>query len=142
MARPSAAALSTLTPVLDRRPKPPAELNEKQAETWMAAVSTKPPEWWDAASFPVLIAYCEAVEALGIIAALSDGFDPAWLSTDDGLKRYNLLCSMRDRESKLIAMLAVKMRLTQQSRYEASKASVAARKAVGSRPWDLAKAVG
>ena len=57
------------------------------------------------------------------IAGLVDAFETEWLADPDGLVRYDKLLAMADRESKVIASLATKMRLTPQSRYQPNTAA-------------------
>src|SRR5206468_3179893 len=104
-------------------PDPPAKLTAAQASTWRAVVATKPAKWWDAASFPLLIAYCRAVEAHDIVSAQLDVFEAEWLQTDDGLARYDKLAALQERQARIIASLATRQRLSQQARYDKSTAA-------------------
>jgi hypothetical protein len=61
------------------------------------------------------------------------------MADDAGLQRFDLLMRMQDRQGKLLATLATKMRLSQQSKYGARNAETQAR-STGSavRPWQSA----
>lgn len=140
--RKSTASLLVIAAGPGLLPEAPDTLTAKQAELWRAVVATKPSGWWGADSLPLLVAYVKAVEAHGVVSAQLDAFDVAWLADDDGVKRFDRLTLVFDRMSKLIALLATKMRLSQQSRYDTQKASVADRHAgAGTKPWQRAKVV-
>lgn len=139
MPKRSAASLAIVTPELGR-PKPPAELTAAEAALWDAVVSTKAAEWFTRDTFPLLIAYCRAKVGADIVAGQIEKFQPEWLDTEDGLKRYDLLLRMQDRQGKLLATLATKMRLAQQSRYGAQGAnSHVKRQGKENTPWEPKK---
>ena len=132
--RRSSAKLAVVSEIKDHRPQPPKELNKDEAELWRSITQTKPPEWWDAGSIPLLLDYCKLHTSCATVQAEIDSFAPEWLRDDDGLERYNKLISIRDKMHGRQAQLAMKMRLTQQSRYadrtahrEATKAASTAR---------------
>jgi hypothetical protein len=136
----SAASLSVVPVTPGQRPEPPADLNEKQADIWRSVVATKPADWFAPDSFPLLVAYCRAIVVHHSISEQIDSFDMAWLADDDGLKRYDKLASIQERQARLIASLATRMRLSQQSRYKAETASTADKKAGGAiKPWEFGK---
>lgn len=137
MARKSTAALAVVTPGV-RRPEPPAQLTPAESGIWTAVVSTKPGDWFTKDTHPLLIAYCRAAVASELVAAQIEAFDPSWLAEDAGLQRFDLLLRMQDRQGKLLASLATKMRLSQQSKYGARGAETAARSGAGTRPWQAA----
>ena len=133
--RKSAASLSVLAVGPARLLAPPAGMPEIQAAVWAATVASKPADWFGPDSIPLLSAYVKAVDGHRIVCAEMDVFDPEWLKTDDGLRRYDKLSLIQDRYAKQLAMLAMKMRLTHQSRYDKKAAAVGANKAAGDRPW-------
>ena len=138
--RKATAALAVVPLAVGLLPEPPSTLTPKQAELWRGIVATKPAGWWDAGSLPSLIAYVKAIEAHAVTSAQLDGFDPEWLATEDGLDRFDRLTKLFERLSRLIASLATKMRLTQQSRYDKQGAGVAGRSVgTGTRPWETAE---
>lgn len=133
MARQSAASLSVVPTALPQRLDPPSHLTAVQADMWRAVVASKPVEWFAADSAPLLTEYVRAVEmcdrlALMVEAEIAGGEGPE----GSGLKS---LLDMRDKESKRVASLATKLRLTQQSRYTPKAASTANGKAGNARPW-------
>lgn len=134
MARPSTDSLSVATVSIPTRPEPPPDLTEYQKGIWRDITSTKPPEWFEADTYPILRAYCTAAQRHRDIAALlndADLTDPATaiLSKD--------MMIAEDRYAKQLKTLGVAMRLTQQSRYTPQAASTANKKTAGGRkPWE------
>jgi hypothetical protein len=86
----------------------------------------------------LLAEYCRHTDAASILATQIDACEPEWLTTDTGLKRYDLLLKMRDRETKAASDKATKLRLTNQSRYTPQAAATAASKVGGAvKPWEF-----
>lgn len=114
------------------RVQPPAELGQREAELWRAVVDSKPAEWFGPDTVPILVEYCRAkvscdnLHAL-VEAALAEG-DP---------KDIKASMQLRDMESRRLATLATKMRLTQQSRYTPQASATADKKAGGRKPWQI-----
>src|SRR5918994_44768 len=109
--RPSAAERAVIpfrTEPEARRPDPPPELTEAQAEVWTSIVRSVQPDWFSAPNFPLLASFCRHVVASRKIASLievaeaSDAFD---------LAGYGQLLSMQERETRALSTLATKMRL-------------------------------
>lgn len=118
------------------RMAPPAELSPEQAEVWVAVVATKPPEWWNADSAPLLVAYCQCVTDARKIEALLARFDVAAIEDKPGMDQFDKLLAMRARHAGVLATLATKMRLAQQSRYNESRAATLDKHtAAGTKPW-------
>ena len=138
--RKSAAALSVVAGSIDGRPQPPADLTTFQKELWQRTVAAEPLEQFRTAALQQLLReYCRHAEAAHILAGEIDTFDAAWLADEDGLKRYDRLLAMRDRETKAVADKATKLRLTNQSRYTPQAAATAAKHSGAPRkPWEMA----
>ena len=134
--RRSGAKLAVVSEIKDHRPAPPSQLSKAEAERWRQITATKPPEWFDAGSIPLLIDYVQLQSSCEIVQAEIENFSPEWLRDDDGLERYNKLISIRDKMHGRQAQLAMKMRLTQQSRYDAQKGATAARKTAPAKVWE------
>ena len=119
-----------------RRHAPPESLSDLETEIWVMVVDALPAEWFGRDQLPLLLAYCKHSARAQILDREIDAFNPQWLKDDDGLKRYDKLLAMRDRESKQITSLARSMRITHQSRTHKDKASSMARKGGGEeKPW-------
>ena len=115
--------------------EPPTDLSAEQADVWASVVVTKPADWFDAGSVPLLAAYCRAVVESRKVAFLVESMTAEMLLLDDGLKRYKDLRRLQAELSGEVNTLARAMRLTQQAKYRADAASVADGKAKGARPW-------
>lgn len=135
--RQSASSLSVVAVELPQRIGPPDYLTGYQLEVWRSTVESKPIDWFGEESKPLLIAYCKACDLCRIIAEQIDSFDIEWLKDEEGLRRYERLCSLHDKQTRVMGIVASKMRITQQSRYTPQAASTASSRAVaGCRPWE------
>jgi hypothetical protein len=106
------------------------ELTGEQRAEWLAIVSCLPPNWFPRQAYPLLVQYCRHVVASRRIAQLveieegSDAFDP---------ESYDRLLKMQERETKALAALAVKMRLSRSAvddRWNQPRPA-----ATGPKPW-------
>ena len=140
--RKSAASLSAVTIIPGQRPPPPPELTKEQAAAWKAIVARMPADWFDTTAQILLIEMCRHTAICGIISQQIDSFPVDQLTTEEGTERYDRLGRMLDRHSKCVAMLATKLRLAPQSRYEHKVAGTAAKNSAAgagpSRPWETA----
>lgn len=135
MSRPSGASLTVVPSGLPERLAPPEDLTQDQAARWRAVVDSKPVEWFGPDGAPLLKEYVRAEAmcdtlAMQIEAAMSGGHE-----AEDTARLVKHFLDMRDKESKRLASLATKLRLTQQSRYTPQAAATANKKAGNTRPW-------
>lgn len=136
----SAASLSVASvSALPSRIEPPSDLTDAQAEVWRAVVATKPVEWFDADTSPLLSEYCRAAVMCNMLAlqveALLSGGDTAEVAVN-----LKPLLDMRDKESKRLVSIGTKLRLTQQSRYTPKAADTANRRSGGGgKVWQFGK---
>lgn len=110
-------------------------MTDGQRALWLVTVNSKPAEWFGPEHVPLLVEYVRHVETANLLTKQIEGFDPAWMGDDDGIKRYDRLTKMRSRESAVIHQLARSMRLTQQAQYRADKAATLAARGGGRKPW-------
>lgn len=132
--RPSAASLA-VAPVsaLPERPEPPSHLTEDEARVWRDVVATKPADWFARDVQPVLEAYCQAVVMMRYLHS-------RWHSEKlDEVKAIKTLAGLVKDTSNLVAQLATKLRLTNQSRYTPQAAATAAKRSSGLRPWETGR---
>ena len=115
------------------RPEPPAELTARQQQIWREIAGSEPAEFFATAALRYLLAdLCRHHEAAEILSAAIANCNAAQLRADDGAT-----LRMRALEVKATADLATKLRLTNQSRYNALTASSNTRNAVkGAKPWE------
>lgn len=138
--RKSSGAL-TANPVLieTRRPAPPSDLGEAEAEVWKDTVGTMPSGWFSRAQYPVLIAYCRHTARAAQLAGLIAQFEPEWLGVDGGLQRLDKLLAMAERETRALSACARSMRLTHQAQIQPRGAGRAVQNAPPDgrpRPWE------
>jgi hypothetical protein len=136
MARKSTDSLSIVTTLPGQRLRPPARLSAEAVGIWRAVVSGKPAAWFAADTAAVLEAYVLAVVGHRVVSKQIRGLEEKSLATEDGLAAYDRLLRMQDRQARVLASMATKLRLTQQSRYTPGAAATASAKAKGARPWD------
>lgn len=132
MARKSAAALAVVQGGgrADARIPPPSDLSETEAELWSEIVDSKPADWFDVDSAPVLKEYVRAIVTCDQLArVVGQALNGAGMDLKTAL-------DMRDKEARRLTSLATKLRLTQQSQYTAKSAATANRRAAGKRPWE------
>lgn len=132
----SQAELSVVAGFGAVRPAPPAHLTAPQADVWRSIVDRMPAEWFTPETRPVLVALCRHVVQADVIARQLEGMAEEWLTSEDGLRRYDRLAAMLDREGRAVANLSTRLRLTPQSRYRPKTAGTAA-DAAGAlkKPW-------
>lgn len=138
MSRKSAEALSVITLLPGQRTEPPAKFPADATEVWRSVVASKPHDWFTADSVYLLEAYCHAVVSHRLISIGVAEFDTSKMGSTEGVKLYDQLTRMQERQARVMASLATKLRLTQQSRYTPQAAATAAKKVGGGsgRPWD------
>lgn len=131
--RKSAASLEVALPTtLDAVPrqKPPHDLTDEETELWVAVVNSESADWFTPSTAPLLAQYCRhSIHARRIAELL----ERATSDPELALRDYSRLLKMQERESRSMAMLATKMRLSQQSttNHRGNKKPSASRK-----PWE------
>jgi hypothetical protein len=137
--RKSAAEL-TVIPFKARKPNdPPDDLTDMQKAVWQAVIASEADGFLETAALRNMLAdYCRHRESIAQVQAIIEQFKPEWLKTGDGSKRYHSLLKIRQQETHASSMLATKMRLTNQSRYDSRAAWRAANNATKETPpWEF-----
>ena len=123
------ATVSVLNPT-DRRLKPPTGMGARQKEIWADVVNSQDADWFTPPAISLLRAYCDACAV----------YERLWKDVNNVRFHQDLdvLLKMIDREVKKMTMLSTKMRLTNQSRYQANQAGGKKynRQQGGKRPWE------
>jgi hypothetical protein len=131
MARRSIMSLTTPRPKLrPDAPKPTAGLSLPERRLWNEIVQSKPADWFDAGTLPLLREYVRA-------AVMCEQLDALLTPLPEDVKELRRLLGMRDMESKRLMSTATKLRLTQQARYRPETAARRADQppAGAPRPW-------
>lgn len=117
---------------------PSAHLTEAARAVWNRTVSDPAAGVFSESDREMLGAYCQSIVQAQVLAAEIANFDRAWLADDDGLKRYDRLLAMRERETRLASSLATRLRITVQTMKSAETAGRAKRNMPRApKPWDL-----
>ncbi len=137
MPRKSAASLAVIAGSLDRRPDPPADLTDLEAEVWERTVAHEAADVFGTAALQQMLKdYCRHVIAAERLGLVIEGHmsNPA---AEVSLKDLDCLLKMRDRETKAMADKATKLRLTNQSRYTPKAAATASKNVGANKPWQV-----
>jgi hypothetical protein len=112
---PTSAAELAIVPVtplgVQQRIEAPHDLTGEETEVWVAVVNAEPADHFSASTTPLLAQYCRHVISSRHVAELIERM----IGGDLSLRDYNELLHMQERESRVIATLATKMRISQQS---------------------------
>ena len=131
----SLASLAVAAPVgVDFRLQPDPSLTAAQKAVWVSVTNARPADWFGPEHSGMLAQYCRHKVQADLVAQQLERFDPAWLADEDGLKRYDKLSAMLERETRCINALLRSMRLTQQSLVRADKAVQTTK---GRKPWQV-----
>ncbi len=107
----------------------PAHLNKEEAAIFRDVVKAMPEGWFRADTIPLLIEYARAVDACNHLARRRH-------EGEFELRDMVVLLAAHDKQARLVAALATKMRLSQQSRILPQTAGVAvANKPPADKPW-------
>ncbi|MDR5777790.1 MULTISPECIES: hypothetical protein [unclassified Caballeronia] len=139
--RKSAASLAiapTVPIALEQRLAPPVHLSDAERAAWLELVNDQPAGAFSATHAPLLEMYCRHVVNARTLADELLNFERAWLARDDGLKRYDRLLAMSERESRAASSLATRLRITRQAVEHPTTAgrAIANQKKAG-KPWEL-----
>lgn len=139
--RKSAAALAVKTafPVASENRLPaPCHLSDAEREVWLEVVNDQPASAFTPTHRPLLEMYCRHVVQARMMAEEILSFERAWLANDEGLKRYDTLLKMQEREGRAASSLATRLRITRQATDHPTTAGRAqARQAKSRKPWEI-----
>jgi hypothetical protein len=120
---------------------PPSGLTDKQAQVWRETVEARTADYFGQDVVPMLEEYCRVVVMCRVLSLRVD----AAIASDAGSDTagaLKALLDMRDKESRRMASLATKLRLTNQSRYTPKAAGTSARKGGGGKVWQFGQKTG
>lgn len=135
----STSELATIGPAgiaLTRRLDPPADLTGEAAEVWRGIVNANPADLFSPGSAPLLAQLCRHTVAARRIGQWLARIETAEGELDE--VRWFQLLARQEAESKVIAQLATRLRLTPQSRYTPHGAAAAGKNVrSGPAPWEV-----
>ncbi|EPJ5099882.1 hypothetical protein P0309_003927 [Citrobacter freundii] len=112
LAATSAASLPALS---ESRLQPSIHLSDPEISVWIRLVNDNPASSFTETHRDMMEMYCRHVVQARIITAQLEEFELEWLSREDGLKRYDRLLAMREREVRSASSLATRLRITRQA---------------------------
>lgn len=139
MPRKSAAALAVRAvagPLEVKRLYAPAHISEAERAIWLDVVNDQPADAFTQTHAPLLELYCRHIVQARILADELAVFDRAWLADDEGLRRYDRLLAMAEREGRAASSLATRLRITRQA-IDQQTVARSMLKDVKRKPWEL-----
>lgn len=141
--RKSAASLAIAAQIApisaDSRLMAPLHMSDAELGVWVEVVNDQPAGAFTPTHVPLLELYCRHIVQARILSDELANFDRAGMAGDDGLKRYDMLLKMAERESRAASSLATRLRITRQAVEHPITAGRALRnKAKSRKPWELA----
>jgi len=100
------------------KPKPPPELEKEEVEEWHKIVDRMPPDWFGPESLPLLIQYVHHIVRARKINEVVKKMESTRGSKDFNPRTYMSLLRSEISQSRALALLATKMRISQQSTYD------------------------
>jgi hypothetical protein len=103
------------------RPPPPKSLSDWERALWLKVTNSLPHDWFRPENVDLLESYCHGMTGEKYLDEMLDEMRAARI----GGIEYQRLQRVRNQTAHTNAMIATKMRLTQQSRYRAHNAATA-----------------
>ena len=121
----------------EKRITAPLTLGDADREVWLEVVNDQPASAFTPTHAPLLEMYCRHVVQARLIADEILNFDRAWLASDEGLKRYDILLKLQERESRAASSLATRLRITRQAIDQQTVARSLVNKKPARKPWEM-----
>jgi hypothetical protein len=133
------AVAAQVAPVIaTSRLAPSAHLSDAEQLVWCRLVNDSPASAFTETHRDMLDLYCQHIVTSQVLDDEIKSFDREWLRDDDGLKRYDRLLAMREREVRSASSLATRLRITRQATADPKTVGRANSGAGRSRkPWEL-----
>jgi hypothetical protein len=113
-------------------------MSDAEQSVWCEVVNDQPASAFTATHAPLLELYCRHIVHARILADELANFDRAWMADDEGLKRYDKLLGMSERESRAASSLATRLRITRQAIDQQTVARSQVNSPKGRKPWEIA----
>jgi hypothetical protein len=120
-----------------QRLMPPAHITEAERSVWVEVVNDQPAESFSATHAPLLELYCRHIVNARVIADELANFERAWMADDEGLKRYDRLLAMNEREGRAASSLATRLRITRQAIEHPATVGRTLAQPKTRKPWEL-----
>lgn len=137
--RKSAASIAVrAAPTLsDSRLPAPLHMSDAEQAVWVDVVNDQPANAFSPTHGPLLEMYCSHVVLSRVLADEILNFDRSWLADDDGLKRYDRLLAMHERESRAASSAATRLRITRQAIDQQTVARSIINAPKAKKPWEI-----
>lgn len=112
LAATSAVSLPTM---VQGRLQPSIHLTDPEIDVWVRLVNDNPANSFTETHRDMMEMYCRHIVQSRILTMQLEEFELSWLSREDGLKRYDKLLAMREREVRSASSLATRLRITRQA---------------------------
>lgn len=135
----SLAAVAIASPaVSSQRLRAPAHMSDAEQCVWAQVVNDQPASAFTETYAPLLELYCRHIVQARILSDELANFERSWLADEDGLKRYDRLLAMSEREGRAASSLATRLRITRQAIDQQTVARSQINAPKGRKPWELA----
>jgi phage terminase small subunit len=125
-----------------QRLQAPLHLSDAEIDVWTRVVNDQPAGSFTSVHSDLLEVYCRHVVQARVMAEALLAFDPDWLNDDDGLKRYDKLLAMHERETRALSSHATRLRITRQAIDQTTLARKLGNFTTETKrkPWEIANA--
>lgn len=121
-----------------QRLAPSMHLSAAEQVVWCRVVSDQPATAFSEVNRDMLDLYCQHVVSAQVLDDEIKAFDREWLRDEAGLKRYDTLLKMREREARSAAAIARSLRITRQAMADPKTVGRAnANMGRARKPWEL-----
>ena len=127
----AATTAVSLPALAESRLQPSLHLSDPEINVWIRLVNDNPASSFTETHRDMMEMYCRHVVQARLLTTQIEEFELEWLARDDGLKRYDKLLTMREREVRSASSLATRLRITRQattSMVHVARSSVAGEK--------------
>jgi len=133
------AVAAQVAPVVSTsRLAPSAHLSDAEQLVWCRMVNDHPASAFMESHRDLLDLYCQHIVSAQILDDELKAFDREWLRDAEGLKRYDTLLKMREREVRSASSLATRLRITRQATTDPKTVGRAnANMGRSRKPWEL-----
>jgi hypothetical protein len=135
LAATSAVSLPTMA---QGRLQPSIHLTDPEIDVWVRLVNDNPANSFTETHRDMMEMYCRHIVQSRILTMQIEEFELSWLSREDGLKRYDKLLGMREREVRSASSLATRLRITRQATADPKTVGRANNNlARDKKPWEI-----
>jgi len=113
-------------------------MSDAEIAVWAQVINDQPAASFTPTHVPMLEQYCRHVVQSRVIADMILNFDQSWANNDEGLKRYDKLLQMQEREGRAASSLATRLRITRQAIDQQTVARSQINAPKSRKPWELA----